>query len=175
MTDVLFQDGHPDRLQCGLEVGGRVFLLDLEKNQWVWQTLNTTHSSGSCWGLYFWSIIKNINDVSCLCSDLLPKPPNVFYYLPNGTGVSVKADPVVSQWTHRSQSVCVCVLCFPAVTDVVVSSTDSLLLPRQRQRIPSVQSGSEHLLRTPVSKQQQQQQCLFTWNLCCCSDIRDLE
>ncbi|KAF0031982.1 hypothetical protein F2P81_016537 [Scophthalmus maximus] len=27
------QDGHPDRLQCGLEVGGRLFLLDLEKNQ----------------------------------------------------------------------------------------------------------------------------------------------
>lgn len=41
----------------------------------------------------------------------------------------------------------------PAVTDAVVfmSSADSLLLPRQRQRIPPVQSGSEHLLGTPVS------------------------
>ncbi|TNN40863.1 Disintegrin and metalloproteinase domain-containing protein 15 [Liparis tanakae] len=26
------QDGHPDRLQCGLEVGGRLLLLDLHKN-----------------------------------------------------------------------------------------------------------------------------------------------
>ncbi|XP_008296861.1 disintegrin and metalloproteinase domain-containing protein 12 isoform X2 [Stegastes partitus] len=61
------QDGHPDRLQCGLEVGGRLFLLDLEKNH-----------------------------------DLLPKPPNVFYYLPNGTGVSVIADPVTHCYYHGS-------------------------------------------------------------------------
>ncbi|XP_026227322.1 disintegrin and metalloproteinase domain-containing protein 15 isoform X3 [Anabas testudineus] len=61
------QDGHPDRLQCGLEVGGRLFLLDLEKNH-----------------------------------DLLPKPPNVFYYLPNGTGVSVRADPVTHCFYHGS-------------------------------------------------------------------------
>ncbi|XP_028254716.1 disintegrin and metalloproteinase domain-containing protein 12 isoform X2 [Parambassis ranga] len=61
------QDGHPDRLQCGLEVGGRLFLLDLEKNH-----------------------------------DLLPKPPNVFYYLPNGTGVSVTADPVTHCYYHGS-------------------------------------------------------------------------
>ncbi|XP_056237595.1 disintegrin and metalloproteinase domain-containing protein 15 isoform X1 [Seriola aureovittata] len=61
------QDGHPDRLQCGLEVGGRLFLLDLEKNH-----------------------------------DLLPKPPNVFYYLPNGTGVSVKAHPVTHCYYHGS-------------------------------------------------------------------------
>ncbi|KAM8870274.1 disintegrin and metalloproteinase domain-containing protein 12 isoform 4-T4 [Spinachia spinachia] len=60
-----FQDGHPDKLQCGLEVGGRLFLLDLEKNR-----------------------------------DLLPKPPNVFYYLPDGTGVSVKADPVTHCYYH---------------------------------------------------------------------------
>ncbi|XP_030606048.1 disintegrin and metalloproteinase domain-containing protein 15 isoform X2 [Archocentrus centrarchus] len=59
------QDGHPDRLQCGLEVGGRLFLLDLEKNH-----------------------------------DLLPKPPNVFYYLPNGTGVSVTANPVTHCYYH---------------------------------------------------------------------------
>ncbi|XP_041650104.1 disintegrin and metalloproteinase domain-containing protein 12 isoform X5 [Cheilinus undulatus] len=59
------QDGHPDRLQCGLEVGGRLFLLDLEKNR-----------------------------------DLLPKPPNVFYYLPNGTGVSVRAHPVTHCYYH---------------------------------------------------------------------------
>ncbi|XP_070767593.1 disintegrin and metalloproteinase domain-containing protein 12 [Enoplosus armatus] len=61
------QDGHPDRLQCGLEVAGRLFLLDLEKNH-----------------------------------DLLPKPPNVFYYLPNGTGVSVRADPVTHCYYHGS-------------------------------------------------------------------------
>ncbi|XP_044062743.1 disintegrin and metalloproteinase domain-containing protein 12 isoform X10 [Siniperca chuatsi] len=61
------QDGHPDRLQCGLQVGGRLFLLDLEKNH-----------------------------------DLLPKPPNVFYYLPNGTGVSVRADPVTHCYYHGS-------------------------------------------------------------------------
>ncbi|XP_034409973.1 disintegrin and metalloproteinase domain-containing protein 12 isoform X2 [Cyclopterus lumpus] len=59
------QDGHPDRLQCGLEVGGRLFLLDLEKNH-----------------------------------DLLPKPPNVFYYLPNGTGVSLSTDPVTHCYYH---------------------------------------------------------------------------
>ncbi|KAM9310214.1 disintegrin and metalloproteinase domain-containing protein 12 isoform 2-T2 [Pholidichthys leucotaenia] len=59
------QNGHPDRLQCGLEVGGRLFLLDLEKNR-----------------------------------DLLPKPPNVFYYLPNGTGVSVTAEPVTHCYYH---------------------------------------------------------------------------
>ncbi|XP_037308930.2 disintegrin and metalloproteinase domain-containing protein 12 isoform X2 [Pungitius pungitius] len=59
------QDGHPDRLQCGLEVGGRLFLLDLEKNH-----------------------------------DLLPKPPHVFYYLPDGTGVSVRADPVTHCYYH---------------------------------------------------------------------------
>ncbi|XP_035020010.1 disintegrin and metalloproteinase domain-containing protein 15 isoform X2 [Hippoglossus stenolepis] len=61
------QDGHPNRLQCGLEVGGQLFLLDLEKNH-----------------------------------DLLPKPPNVFYYLPNGTGVSVTADPVTHCYYHGS-------------------------------------------------------------------------
>ncbi|XP_039887113.1 disintegrin and metalloproteinase domain-containing protein 12 isoform X3 [Simochromis diagramma] len=62
-----FRDGHPDRLQCGLEVGGRLFLLELEKNH-----------------------------------DLLPKPPNVFYYLPNGTGVSVMANPVTHCYYHGS-------------------------------------------------------------------------
>nr|XP_046255467.1 disintegrin and metalloproteinase domain-containing protein 15 isoform X2 [Scatophagus argus] len=66
LTEAL-QEGHPDRLQCGLEVAGRLFLLDLEKNH-----------------------------------DLLPKPPNVFYYLPNGTGVSVRADPVTHCYYHGS-------------------------------------------------------------------------
>ncbi|XP_056331903.1 disintegrin and metalloproteinase domain-containing protein 15 isoform X1 [Danio aesculapii] len=54
LSDAL-QKGHPDKLQCGLQVGSSLYILDLEKNQ-----------------------------------DLLPKPPNVFYYLPNGTGVSMK-------------------------------------------------------------------------------------
>ncbi|XP_058503625.1 disintegrin and metalloproteinase domain-containing protein 15 isoform X1 [Solea solea] len=62
-----FQDGHPDRLQCGLEVRGRLFLLDLEKNH-----------------------------------HLLRKPPNVFFYLSNGTGVSLKADPVTHCYYHGS-------------------------------------------------------------------------
>ncbi|XP_055358912.1 LOW QUALITY PROTEIN: disintegrin and metalloproteinase domain-containing protein 12 [Betta splendens] len=61
------QEGHPDRLLCGLEVGGRLLLLDLDKNY-----------------------------------NLLPKPPNVFYYLPNGTGVSVRADPVTHCFYHGS-------------------------------------------------------------------------
>ncbi|XP_073341530.1 disintegrin and metalloproteinase domain-containing protein 12 isoform X3 [Pagrus major] len=66
LTEAL-QDGHPDKLQGGLEVAGQVFLLDLEKNH-----------------------------------DLLPKPPNVFYYLPNGTGVSVRANPVTHCFYHGS-------------------------------------------------------------------------
>ncbi|XP_037836230.1 disintegrin and metalloproteinase domain-containing protein 15 [Kryptolebias marmoratus] len=62
-----FQEGHPDRLQCGLEVGGHLLLLDLEKNH-----------------------------------HLMPKPPNIFFYLPNGTGVSVTADPVTHCYYHGS-------------------------------------------------------------------------
>lgn len=61
------QHGHPDRLQCGLEFGGQLLLLDLEKNQ-----------------------------------NLLPKPPNIFFYLPNGTGVSVTAEPVTHCYYHGS-------------------------------------------------------------------------
>lgn len=53
------QDGHPDRLQCGLEFGGRLYVLDLEKNH-----------------------------------DFLPKHPSVFYYLPNGTAVSLPPQPL---------------------------------------------------------------------------------
>ncbi|XP_016119990.1 disintegrin and metalloproteinase domain-containing protein 12-like, partial [Sinocyclocheilus grahami] len=60
-------NGHPDRLQCGLQVGSSLYILDLEKNQ-----------------------------------DLLPKPPNVFYYLPNGTGVSMKENPVMHCYYHGS-------------------------------------------------------------------------
>lgn len=30
---VSLQDGHPDRLLCGLEVGRQLLLLDLQKNQ----------------------------------------------------------------------------------------------------------------------------------------------
>ncbi|XP_015260420.1 PREDICTED: disintegrin and metalloproteinase domain-containing protein 15-like, partial [Cyprinodon variegatus] len=61
------QDGHPDRLQCGLEVGGQLLLLDLEKNHL-----------------------------------LLPRPPDLFFYLPNGTGVSAMADPVSHCYYHGS-------------------------------------------------------------------------
>ncbi|XP_050987770.1 disintegrin and metalloproteinase domain-containing protein 12 isoform X5 [Labeo rohita] len=66
LSDVL-QNGHPDRLQCGLQVGSSLYILDLEKNQ-----------------------------------DLLPKPPNVFFYLPNGTGVSMKENPVMHCYYHGS-------------------------------------------------------------------------
>ncbi|XP_030214830.1 disintegrin and metalloproteinase domain-containing protein 15 isoform X3 [Gadus morhua] len=52
------QGGHPDHLVAGVQVGGELYLLDLEKNH-----------------------------------DLLPKAPNIFYYLPNGTGVSTETDP----------------------------------------------------------------------------------
>ncbi|XP_062394414.1 disintegrin and metalloproteinase domain-containing protein 15 isoform X2 [Sardina pilchardus] len=66
LTEAL-QNGHPEKLQCGLKVGSRVYLLDLEKNQ-----------------------------------DLLPKPPNVFYYLPNGTGVAMDQSPVIHCYYHGS-------------------------------------------------------------------------
>ncbi|XP_052474756.1 disintegrin and metalloproteinase domain-containing protein 12 isoform X6 [Carassius gibelio] len=66
LSDVL-QNGHPDRLQCGLQVGSSMYILDLEKNK-----------------------------------ALLPKPPNVFYYLPNGTGVSMKENPVMHCYYHGS-------------------------------------------------------------------------
>ncbi|KAF3839066.1 hypothetical protein F7725_017783, partial [Dissostichus mawsoni] len=33
---------------------------------------------------------------------LLPKPPNIFLYLPNGTGVSLRSDPVVHCFYHGS-------------------------------------------------------------------------
>nr|XP_046158393.1 disintegrin and metalloproteinase domain-containing protein 15-like isoform X4 [Oncorhynchus gorbuscha] len=61
------QNGHPDKLQCGLQIGGSIYLLDLEKN----------HA-------------------------LLPKPPNVFYYLPNGTGVSLEESTVTHCYYHGS-------------------------------------------------------------------------
>ncbi|XP_051575468.1 disintegrin and metalloproteinase domain-containing protein 15-like isoform X2 [Myxocyprinus asiaticus] len=66
LSDVL-QNGHPDRLQCGLNVGTSLYILDLEKNQ-----------------------------------DLLPKPPHVFYYLPNGTVVSMEQNPVTHCYYHGS-------------------------------------------------------------------------
>ncbi|XP_057690452.1 disintegrin and metalloproteinase domain-containing protein 15 isoform X1 [Corythoichthys intestinalis] len=59
------QGGHPEHLQCGLEVRGEVLVLDLQKNH-----------------------------------DLLPKSPNVFFYLPNGTGVSLNDDPVTHCYYH---------------------------------------------------------------------------
>ncbi|XP_055083610.1 disintegrin and metalloproteinase domain-containing protein 15 isoform X1 [Periophthalmus magnuspinnatus] len=59
------QDGHPEQLQCGLEFGGRLFILELEKNHL-----------------------------------LLPKQPSVFYYLPNGTGVSLQEHPLTHCFYH---------------------------------------------------------------------------
>ncbi|XP_062320982.1 disintegrin and metalloproteinase domain-containing protein 15 isoform X1 [Osmerus eperlanus] len=59
------QNGHPEKLQFGFQVGDILYFLDLEKNH-----------------------------------DLLPKPPNIFYYLPNGTGVSVEVDHVTHCYYH---------------------------------------------------------------------------
>ncbi|XP_029957734.1 disintegrin and metalloproteinase domain-containing protein 15 isoform X2 [Salarias fasciatus] len=100
------QEGHPDRLQGGLEVGGRLFLLDLEKNH-----------------------------------DLLPKPPNVFYYLPNGTGVSVTADPVTHCYYHGNvrgfpQSRVALSTCSGLRGVVALNSTLSFeLQPQDQQRL----------------------------------------
>ncbi|XP_046703217.1 disintegrin and metalloproteinase domain-containing protein 15 isoform X3 [Silurus meridionalis] len=63
----ILQDGHPDRLVCGLQVGDSLLLLDLEKNK-----------------------------------ELLPKPPNVFYYLPNGIGVSMEESQLTQCCYHGS-------------------------------------------------------------------------
>ncbi|XP_035386430.1 disintegrin and metalloproteinase domain-containing protein 12 isoform X2 [Electrophorus electricus] len=63
----VLQNGHPDTLLCGLQVGDILLLLDLEKNQ-----------------------------------NLLPAPPNIFYYLPNGTGVSMEEGPVTHCYYHGS-------------------------------------------------------------------------
>ncbi|XP_008321204.1 disintegrin and metalloproteinase domain-containing protein 15 isoform X2 [Cynoglossus semilaevis] len=67
LAEAFQSGGYNDTLQCGLEVRGQLFLLDLQKNH-----------------------------------DLLPEPPNVFYYLPNGTGVSVKAGPETHCYYHGS-------------------------------------------------------------------------
>ncbi|MBN3321140.1 ADA12 protein, partial [Atractosteus spatula] len=61
------QNGHPERLECGLEVGGSPVLLELEKNR-----------------------------------DLLPRRPNIFFYLPNGTGVSEEESLVTHCYYHGS-------------------------------------------------------------------------
>ncbi|KAK3551142.1 hypothetical protein QTP70_013907, partial [Hemibagrus guttatus] len=66
LSNVL-QNGHPDRLLCGLQVGDSLLLLDLEKNQ-----------------------------------ELMPNPPNVFYYLPNGIGVSMEEGQVAQCYYHGS-------------------------------------------------------------------------
>ncbi|XP_020777924.1 disintegrin and metalloproteinase domain-containing protein 15 isoform X2 [Boleophthalmus pectinirostris] len=62
---IALQDGHPEQLQCGLEFGGRLLILELEKNHL-----------------------------------LLPKQPSVFYYLPNGTGLSLQEHPVTHCFYH---------------------------------------------------------------------------
>lgn len=113
LTEAL-QDGHPDRLQCGLEVGGRLFLLDLEKNR-----------------------------------DLLPKPPNVFYYLPNGTGVSVRADPVTHCYYHGSvrgfpQSRVAVSTCSGLRGIIAINSTLSFeLQPQEDEHLPLHQQQEE--------------------------------
>ncbi|KAJ8398484.1 hypothetical protein AAFF_G00427390 [Aldrovandia affinis] len=60
-------NGHPESLVCELQVGGNIYLLDLEKNL-----------------------------------DLMPKPLNVFYYLPNGTGVSLEESLPIHCYYHGS-------------------------------------------------------------------------
>ncbi|KAM7421753.1 hypothetical protein PAMA_015744 [Pampus argenteus] len=113
LTEAL-QDGHPDRLQCGLVVGGRLFLLDLQKNH-----------------------------------NLLPKPPNVFYYLPNGTGVSAKDNPVAHCYYHGSvrgfpQSRVAVSTCSGLRGVIAINSTLSFeLQPQEEEHPPPHQQEEE--------------------------------
>ncbi|KAG7999595.1 Disintegrin and metalloproteinase domain-containing protein 12 [Nibea albiflora] len=68
-------------------------------------------------------------DVSSLCSDLLPKPPNVFYYLPNGTGVSVSSDPVCGK--KKFENCCDIDVALSGI--IVINSTLSFELQPQEE------------------------------------------
>ncbi|XP_073703230.1 disintegrin and metalloproteinase domain-containing protein 12 isoform X2 [Garra rufa] len=112
LSDVL-QNGHPDRLQCGLQVGSSLYILDLEKNQ-----------------------------------DLLPKPPNVFYYLPNGTGVSVKENPVTHCYYHGSvqgfpQSRVALSSCFGLRGVIVINATLSFELHPEEEKHEKEEGSGE--------------------------------
>ncbi|XP_056142807.1 disintegrin and metalloproteinase domain-containing protein 12 isoform X2 [Lampris incognitus] len=113
LTEAL-QDGHPDRLKCGLQIRGRVFILDLEKNH-----------------------------------GLLPKPPNVFYYLSNGTGVSVDVDPVTQCYYHGTvrgfpRSRVAVSTCAGLRGVVAINSTLSFeLLPEEDQQGEEGRGGEE--------------------------------
>uniref|UniRef100_A0A672QK48 ADAM metallopeptidase domain 15 n=1 Tax=Sinocyclocheilus grahami TaxID=75366 RepID=A0A672QK48_SINGR len=111
LSDVL-QNGHPDRLLCGLQVGSSLYVLDLEKNQ-----------------------------------DLLPKLPNVFYYLPNGTGVSMKENLVTHCYYHGSvqgypQSRVVLSSCSGLRGVIVINATLSFELHPEEEKHEKEEEGS---------------------------------
>ncbi|XP_016406250.1 disintegrin and metalloproteinase domain-containing protein 15 isoform X4 [Sinocyclocheilus rhinocerous] len=111
LSDVL-QNGHPDRLLCGLQVGSSLYVLELEKNQ-----------------------------------DLLPKPPNVFYYLPNGTGVSMKENLVTHCYYHGSvqgypQSRVVLSSCSGLRGVIVINATLSFELHPEEEKHEKEEEGS---------------------------------
>uniref|UniRef100_A0A8C2C7W2 ADAM metallopeptidase domain 15 n=1 Tax=Cyprinus carpio TaxID=7962 RepID=A0A8C2C7W2_CYPCA len=110
--DLLLLNGHPDRLQCGLQMGSSLYILDLEKNQ-----------------------------------DLLPKPPKVFYYLPNGTGVSMKENPVIHCYYHGSvqgfpQSRVALSSCSGLRGVIVINATLSFELHPEEEKYDKEEEGS---------------------------------
>ncbi|XP_060726338.1 disintegrin and metalloproteinase domain-containing protein 15 isoform X2 [Tachysurus vachellii] len=110
----ILQNGHPDRLLCGLQVGDSLLLLDLEKNQ-----------------------------------ELLRKPPNVFYYLPNGIGVSMEESQVAQCYYHGnvrgfSQSRVAVSTCDGLRGVIVINESLSFeLLPEKCDEYPRRSGSSE--------------------------------
>lgn len=97
----VWQDGHPDRLLCELQVRGQLFLLELEKNQYVWHSQSDTEIADAISTL----IIIHFSLSICFFSELLPSSPSVYFYLPNGTAVA-SAHSIVSPWKPVN---CLCV------------------------------------------------------------------
>ncbi|XP_043973363.1 disintegrin and metalloproteinase domain-containing protein 15 isoform X2 [Gambusia affinis] len=88
--------------------------------------------------------------------NLLPRPPNIFFYLPNGTGVSVPAEPVTHCYYHGSirgfpQSRAALSSCSGLRGVIVLNSSMTLeLQPEVRERLEEPGGGAEeedvHLL-----------------------------
>ncbi|XP_016518921.1 disintegrin and metalloproteinase domain-containing protein 15 isoform X2 [Poecilia formosa] len=87
--------------------------------------------------------------------NLLPRPPNIFFYLPNGTGVSVPAEPVTHCYYHGSirgfpHSRAALSTCSGLRGVIVLNSSVTLeLQPEVRERLEEPGGGEEediHLL-----------------------------
>uniref|UniRef100_M3ZZF7 ADAM metallopeptidase domain 15 n=1 Tax=Xiphophorus maculatus TaxID=8083 RepID=M3ZZF7_XIPMA len=88
--------------------------------------------------------------------NLLPRPPNIFFYLPNGTGVSVPAEPVTHCYYHGSirgfpRSRAAVSSCSGLRGVIVLNSSVTLeLQPEVRERLEEPGGGAEeedvHLL-----------------------------